>query len=166
MSTLLLTISSLIKCQVTWLWNRRHKYYLSHIQNTNWRGNWERFAKKKQNSIITVCSHNNYSFLHSVNPIYGTKRSFEVLRSVKLHKSCLHWRQTKAADSLFTVNLKHLTSKRSCFYQVFTWPPKWKSSLWKQLSKLSARKAVHIYTKAKKNSLWKSEFLESKDNIP
>ena len=69
----------------------------------------------KTKLLIAVRFQNNYSFLHSIKPIYGAKRSFDVLRSVKLHKSCLHRGRAKAADSLFIVKLKHLTSKRSCF---------------------------------------------------
>ena len=65
--------------------------------------------------IITHSLTINYSSLDPINPIYGAKRSFEVLRSVKLNKSCPHRSQTKVADSLFIVELKHLTSKRSCF---------------------------------------------------
>lgn len=92
-----LTVSYLLmKCQVTWLWMAGVLSFTR--SNTSW-GNWETLVIKTNSTIIVHSLKIIILFPHPINPIYGRQRSFEVPRSVKLHKSCPH----RVADSLFTV---------------------------------------------------------------
>ena len=92
-----LTVSFLLmKYQVTWLWMASVLSFTR--SNTSW-GNWETLVIKTNSTIIVHSLKIIILFPHPINPIYGRQRSFEVPRSVKLHKSCPH----RVADSLFTV---------------------------------------------------------------
>jgi len=140
-----LTISfSLMKCQVTWLWMASVLSFTR--SNTSW-GNWETFVIKTNSTIIVHSFKIIILFPHSINPIYGGQRSFEVPRSVKLHKKLSSPKTNQSCRQFIYCLIKTLDFEKVVFLR----------DLWKanrvyenSFSNYRHEKAVHLDRKVKK----------------